>query len=188
MSQMQRLWSSSGSRFTLWKKTWSQSSSCMASQNPTLHSLPRLKVVVFTWGGWRHSPQVVVSLPLARPILSHLSKCHSPAWNPLLIPRLVQEGSVQRLPPLGNFPWIPTPILGRLSIFSFSALPYWPFSKFSRIITFKGSSEGGRGQERLGTACVSLSAPARQRLGLMLRIRSAIPPCPPLSSSSSSPS
>lgn len=108
--------------------------------------------------------------------------------EPLLILRLVQEGSVQRLPPLGNFPWIPTPILGRLSIFSFSALPYWPFSKFSRIITFKGSSEGGRGQERLGTACVSLSAPARQRLGLMLRIRSAIPPCPPLSSSSSSPS
>ena len=186
MLQMQRLWSSSGSRFTLWKKTRSQSSSCMASQNPTLHRLPQLKVVVFTWGGWRYSPQVVVSLPLARPILSHLSKCHSPAWNPFLFPDLSRKA--QRLPPPGNFPWIPTPILGRLSIFSFSALPSWPFSEFSRIITFKGSSEGGRGQERLGTVCVSLPAPARQRLGLMLRIRSAIPPCPPLSSSSSSPS
>lgn len=108
MSQMQRLWSSSG-RFTLWKKTWSQSSSCMASQNPTLHSLPRLKVVVFTWGGWRHSPQVVVSLPLARPNLSHLSKCHSPAWNPFLSSDLSRKAQFKGHPPQETFPGSPPP-------------------------------------------------------------------------------
>lgn len=107
MSQMQRLWSSSG-RFTLWKKTWSQSSSCMASQNPTLHSLPRLKVVVFTWGGWRHTTGSGVPATCQAHPLSPVQVPFS-CLEPLLILRLVQEGSVQRSPPQETFPGSPPP-------------------------------------------------------------------------------
>ena len=59
-------------------------------------------------------------------------------------PRPVHKGTVQRFPPTENFPWIPTPILGRVTIFSLPALPPWPCSGFSRMIPCKRSSEGGR--------------------------------------------